>query len=153
MSFAHINIVGNLGRNPELRYTPQGKAVCDYSVAINTRRRGKQGEADWVDETLWFKVTTWDKQAENDSKFLEKGREVSVTGRLGIEHWTDRQGVPRQTMVISPMHIEYIGGAKSNDDDDFWHDSAKSQQPKQDFAGDFSGTQTAAEQQASDEDW
>jgi single-strand DNA-binding protein len=66
MSFNKIIVIGNLGRDPELRYTPQGNAVCDFSVATNEKRRDKSGELQSV--VTWFKITLWNKQAENASK-------------------------------------------------------------------------------------
>jgi len=107
MSFNKITIIGNLGRDPELRYTPQGDAVCDFSVAVNDRKRDKAGE--FQDVTTWFKVTFWRKQAENASKFLTKGRQVYVEGRLQVEEWTDRDGNNRQTLAIQGSELQFIG--------------------------------------------
>jgi single-strand DNA-binding protein len=107
MSFNKITIIGNLGRDPELRYTPQGDAVCDFSVAVNDRKRDKSGE--FQDVTTWFKVTFWRKQAENASKFLTKGRQVYVEGRLQVEEWTDRDGNNRQTLAIQGSELQFIG--------------------------------------------
>lgn len=107
MSYNKIAIIGNLGRDPELRYTPQGDAVCDFSVAVNDRRRDKTGE--FQDVTTWFKVTFWRKQAENASKFLTKGRQVYVEGRLQIEEWTDRDGKNRYTLVIQGTEMQFLG--------------------------------------------
>jgi single-strand DNA-binding protein len=107
MSFNKITIIGNLGRDPELRYTPQGDAVCDFSVAVNDRKRDKAGE--FQDVTTWFKVTFWRKQAENASKYLTKGRQVYVEGRLQVEEWTDRDGNNRQTLAIQGSELQFIG--------------------------------------------
>ncbi len=107
MSFNKITVIGNLGRDPELRYTPQGDAVCDFSVAVNDRKRDKAGE--FQDVTTWFKVTFWRKQAENASKFLTKGRQVYVEGRLQVEEWTDRDGNTRQTLAIQGSELQFIG--------------------------------------------
>jgi single-strand DNA-binding protein len=107
MPFNKITIIGNLGRDPELRYTPQGDAVCDFSVAVNDRKRDKAGE--FQDVTTWFKVTFWRKQAENASKFLTKGRQVYVEGRLQVEEWTDRDGNNRQTLAIQGSELQFIG--------------------------------------------
>jgi len=107
MSFNKITIIGNLGRDPELRYTPQGDAVCDFSVAVNDRRRDKSGE--FQDNTTWFKVTLWRKQAENASKFLSKGRQVYVEGRLQVEEWTDRDGKVRYSLVIQGSELQFLG--------------------------------------------
>ncbi len=108
MSFNKIIAVGNLGRDPELRYTPQGNAVCDFSIATNEKKRDKAGE--FQDVTTWFKVTLWGKQAENASKYLTKGRSVYIEGRLQTEEWTDRDGNKRLTLVIQGTDMHFIGG-------------------------------------------
>ena len=108
-SFNKITIVGNLGRDPELRYTPQGTAVCQFSVATNERRRDKSGEQQ--DITTWFRVTSWGKQAENVSKYLSKGRRVYVEGRLHMEEWTDRDGKARQTLEVNASDVQFLDSA------------------------------------------
>ncbi len=124
MSFNKITIIGNLGRDPELRYTPQGDAVCDFSVAVNDRKRDKAG--DWQDITTWFKVSFWGKQAENASKYLAKGRQVYIEGRLQLEEWTDRDGNNRQTLAIRGSELQFISdrsgderSPQSTSDNDF----------------------------------
>ena len=109
MSFNKIIIVGNLGRDPELSYTPQGTAVCKFSVATNERRRDKAGEQQ--DITTWFRVTVWGKQAENVSKYLSKGRKVYLEGRLHVEEWTDREGKPRQSLEVNASDVQFIDSA------------------------------------------
>jgi single-strand DNA-binding protein len=106
MSFNKITIVGNLGRDPELSYTPQGTAVCKFSVATNERRRDKAGEQQ--DITTWFRVTVWGKQAENVSRYLSKGRKVYLEGRLHMEEWTDREGKARQTLEVNASDVQFI---------------------------------------------
>src|SRR6266705_538364 len=86
MSFNKIILVGNLGRDPELRYTPQGTPVCSFSLATNERRKDKTGEMQ--DQTTWFRVTLWWRQAETASQYLTKGRPVCIEGRLRVEEWT-----------------------------------------------------------------
>jgi single-strand DNA-binding protein len=113
MSFNKIIAIGNLGRDPELRYTPQGDAVCDFSIAVNDRKRDKAGE--YQDVTTWFKVTLWRKQAENASKYLTKGRSVYVEGRLQVEEWTDRDGKNRHTLVIQGSDIHFISDGRSDE--------------------------------------
>jgi single-strand DNA-binding protein len=113
MSFNKIIAIGNLGRDPELRYTPQGDAVCDFSIAVNDRKRDKAGE--YQDVTTWFKVTLWRKQAENASKYLTKGRAVYVEGRLQVEEWTDRDGKNRHTLVIQGSDIHFIGDNRGDE--------------------------------------
>jgi single-strand DNA-binding protein len=109
MSFNKIIIVGNLGRDPELRYTPQGTAVCNFSVATNERRRDKAGEQQ--DVTTWFRVNAWGRQAENVSKYLTKGRRVYVEGRLHVEEWTDRDGKSRYTLEVNASDIQFLDSA------------------------------------------
>lgn len=113
MSFNKIIIVGNLGRDPELRYTPQGDAVCNFSVAVNEKRRDKTG--DLQDITTWFRVTLWRKQAENASKYLTKGSPIYIEGRLHVEEWTDREGKGRYTLEVTATDMQFIGSRADAD--------------------------------------
>ncbi|MBK6721968.1 MAG: single-stranded DNA-binding protein [Acidobacteria bacterium] len=108
MSFNKVIIVGNLGRDPELRYTPQGDAVCSFSVATNERKKDKSGE--FQDVTTWFKITLWRRLAENASKYLTKGSPVYVEGRLQVEEWTDRDGKERFTLGVQATDMHFISG-------------------------------------------
>lgn len=107
MSFNKITLVGNLGRDPELRYTPQGTAVCNFSIATNERRKDKTGESQ--DVTTWFRVTVWNKQAETAAKYLTKGSQVYIEGRLRVEEWTDRDGKNRFTLEVQATDMQFIG--------------------------------------------
>lgn len=107
MSFNKIIIVGHLGRDPELRYTPQGVAVCNFSVATSDKKKDKAGEMQ--DVTTWFRVTLWRQQAENAAKYLTKGRQVYIEGRLGVEEWTDRDGNNRHTLEVQGTEMHFIG--------------------------------------------
>ena len=114
MSFNKLIVVGNLGRDPELRFTPQGTPVCTFTVASNERRKGgAAGEAQ--DITTWFRVTVWGKQAETVSKYLTKGRSVYVEGRLHVEEWTDKDGKPRHTLEVNASDVQFIDGANRAD--------------------------------------
>jgi len=113
MSFNKIIIVGNLGRDPELRYTPQGTAVCNFSMATNEKRRDKTG--DLQDITTWFRVTLWGRQAENASKYLQKGSQVYIEGRLRVDEWTDRDGNQRQTLDVNATEMQFLSGGRSDD--------------------------------------
>ena len=108
MSFNKVIIVGNLGRDPELRYTPQGDAVCSFSVATNERKKDKSGE--FQDVTTWFKITLWRRLAKNASKYLTKGSPVYVEGRLQVEEWTDRDGKERFTLGVQATDMHFISG-------------------------------------------
>jgi len=111
MSFNKVILVGNLGRDPELRYTPQGTPVCSFSMATNERRKDKNGEMQ--DQTTWFKVTLWNRQAETAAQYLTKGRPVYIEGRLRVEEWTDRDGKPRHTLEVHATDMQFIGGGRA----------------------------------------
>ena len=111
MSFNKIIVVGNLGRDPELRYTPQGIAVCDFSMATNERKRDKSGEMQEV--ATWFRITLWRNLAENAAKYLKKGSQVYIEGRLSIEEWTDRDGNNRQTLAVQATDMHFLSGGRS----------------------------------------
>ena len=110
MSFNKVILVGNLGRDPELRYTPQGTPVCSFSMATNERRKDKTGEMQ--DHTTWFRVTLWGRQAETASQYLTKGRPVYIEGRLRVEEWTDRDGKQRHTLEVHATDMQFIGGGR-----------------------------------------
>lgn len=123
MSFNKIIIVGNLGKDPDLRYTPQGVAVCSFNMATNEKRRDKSGELQ--DITTWFKVTLWRNQAETAAKYLTKGSPVYIEGRLRIEEWTDRDNHTRYTLDVQATDMQFIssrgageGGYSGHQDDD-----------------------------------
>jgi single-strand DNA-binding protein len=113
MSFNKVILVGNLGRDPELRYTPQGTPVCSFSMATNERRKDKTGEMQ--DQTTWFRVTLWGRQAETASQYLTKGRPVYIEGRLRVEEWTDRDGKPRHTLEVHATDMQFIGGGRTDE--------------------------------------
>ena len=108
MSFNKVIIVGNLGRDPELRYTAQGTPVCTFSLATNERRKDRNGEMQ--DQTTWFRVTLWNRQAETASQYLQKGRQVYIEGRLRVEEYVDRDGKPRQSLEVTATDMQFIGG-------------------------------------------
>ena len=107
MSFNKITIVGYLGRDPELRYTPQGTAVCNFSVATTEKRRNARGETE--EHTIWFRVAAWGRQAEVAAEYLAKGRQVYVEGRLRLEEYTDREGNPRTSAEVNASDIHFLG--------------------------------------------
>ena len=107
MSFNRIIIVGNLGRDPELRYTAQGTPVCSFSMATNERRKDRNGEMQ--DHTTWFRVTLWNRLAETASQYLQKGRQVYIEGRLRVEEYTDRDGKPRHSLEVFATDMQFIG--------------------------------------------
>ena len=107
-SFNKIVIVGYLGRDPELRYTPQGVAVCNFSVAT-TERRKDQRTGEPQDTTTWFRVTLWRRQAEVANQYLSKGKQVYIEGRLRQEEYTDRDGVKRTSLAVDATDLQFLG--------------------------------------------
>jgi single-strand DNA-binding protein len=128
MSFNKIILVGNLGRDPELRYTPQGTPVCSFSLATNERRKDRStGENN--DLTTWFRVTLWGRQAETASQYLTRGRPVYIEGRLRVEEWTDRDGKQRHTLEVHATDMQFIGGVKSDLEKDSRPSTAETNSP------------------------
>jgi single-strand DNA-binding protein len=113
MSFNRIILVGNLGRDPELKYTTQGTPVCNFTMATNEKRKDKAGEMQ--DVTTWFRVTLWGRQAETASQYLTKGRPVYIEGRLRVDEWTDRDSKARYTLEVHATDMQFIGGGRSED--------------------------------------
>ena len=107
MSFNRIIIVGNLGRDPELRYTAQGTPVCSFSMATNERRKDRNGEMQ--DHTTWFRVTLWNRLAETASQYLQKGKQVYIEGRLRVDEYIDRDGKPRHSLEVFATDMQFIG--------------------------------------------
>jgi single-strand DNA-binding protein len=106
-SFNRITIVGYLGRDPELRYTPQGTPVCDFSVATTERRKDRSGE--FQDFTTWFRVSFWNRQAELASQYLSKGKQVYIEGRLSQREWQDRDGNTRTSLEVQGTDLRFLG--------------------------------------------
>jgi len=108
-SFNKIIIVGYLGRDPELKYTPQGTAICDFSVATTERRKDKSGDMQEV--TTWFRVSLFGRQAEVASQYLTKGRQVYVEGQLSQRDWTDKDGNARTSLEVRGSEIQFLSPA------------------------------------------
>lgn len=106
-SFNKIIIVGYLGRDPELRYTPQGTAVCNFSVATTERRKDKSGE--FQDVTTWFNVSLWGNRAETVNPYLSKGKLVYIEGRLTQREYQDRDGNTRTSLDVNASELQFVG--------------------------------------------
>lgn len=115
MSYHEICIVGHLGKDPEMRYSPGGQAVTNFPVAANRRYRNSQGEL--VKETIWFQVTAWERQAENANQYLHRSSQVMVKGRLTPDPdtgspriWERRDGSPGTSFEVIAREIIYLSG-------------------------------------------
>ena len=111
MAATNINrvvLTGNLTRDPELRHTNGGTAVCSLRIATNTRRKD-QSTGEWVDKPNYFDVTVWGAQGENCAQYLSKGRPVAIDGRLEWREWEDQQGNKRQSVEIVADSVQFLG--------------------------------------------
>lgn len=111
--YQYTVIVGNVGRDPELRYTPSGAAVCDFSVAVNRRWSGQDGQLN--EKTTWFRVTCWNKLAETVNQYVTKGRQVLVTGEVDASAWINNDGEAAATLELTARDVKFLGRR----DDDF----------------------------------
>ena len=106
--FQHIVIVGNLGSDPEMRFTPSGVPVATFPVAVN--RRWTDGNGEQREKTTWFRVTAWRRLAELCNQYLSKGRLVLVEGEIDASAWLDNQGNPRATLELTARNVRFLGG-------------------------------------------
>ena len=115
MSFYHnrVTLAGNLTRDPELKSTPQGTAVCKMGIAVNREWKNSAGEKQ--KEVQFFNITVWGKSAENCGKFLAKGRPVFVEGRLQTHKYKTQSGEERTATDIVADSVQFLGSAKDND--------------------------------------
>jgi single-strand DNA-binding protein len=135
--YQKIIIIGNLGGDPEMRYTPSGQAVCNYSVAVNrtwTSNDGSKGE-----ETAWFRVSSWGKRAEIDNQYLRKGQRVLVEGRLspdketgGPRIWTKQDGTSAASYEITAETVKFLS-PRSEDQGGYSAESSQSVSESEDI--------------------
>ena len=107
-----VILIGNCGRDPEVRYTPSGTAICNISVATSSRRKDKaSGES--IEDTQWHRVTFYDRLAEIAGEYLKKGKPVCIEGRLKYGKYTDKGGIERNTVDIVAEQMQMLGGRDS----------------------------------------
>lgn len=116
-----IIIVGNVGRDPEMSYTPSGSAVTKFSVASNRQYTNAQGEK--VKETIWFRISVWNKQAETCNNFLRKGSKVLIEGRLnpdpvtgGPRTWTRQDGTTGSSFEVTAAMVRFLSSRGETED-------------------------------------
>ncbi len=126
-------IAGNLGKDPEVRFTQSGRAVANFSVATNESWVGQDGNRQ--ERTEWHNIVVWGKQAENCGQYLAKGRQVCVQGRIQTRKWTDQNGQDRYTTEIVAQRVDFLGGgggtraAQETQDQGFSDSSSSFQSP------------------------
>ena len=108
-SFNRIAIVGYLGRDPELRYTPQGTPVCNFSVATTEKRKDSAGELH--ETTTWFQAALFGRRAEVAKEYLSKGSHVWLEGSLVLNQWTDSEGAARASLEVRASDIRFLSSS------------------------------------------
>jgi len=103
-----VILIGNLGKDPEVRYTASGTAVANFNIATNESWTTKEGKRE--ERTEWHKIVCWAKTAEICGEYLSKGRTVYIEGRLQTREWTDKEGQKRYTTEIVAQTVQFIGG-------------------------------------------
>ena len=113
VSINRVVLVGNLTKDPELRHTPSGTAVCNLRLAVNTRRKDETGQ--WVDKPNYFDITVWGNQGERCAQYLSKGRPVAVDGRLEWREWETPEGNKRQAVDVVADSVQFLGSRGEGD--------------------------------------
>jgi single-strand DNA-binding protein len=103
-----VQIIGRLGRDPEMRYTPQGTPVTNFSVATGGKWTDRNGNE--RDDTEWFRIEAWNRLAETCNQYLSKGKEVYIEGRLKTRRYTDRDGIERTSVEVVANDMVMLGG-------------------------------------------
>lgn len=110
-----ILVIGNVGSDPEMRYTPNGSAVTSFSVATNRRYTTSAGEQ--KEETEWFRVSAWNKLAETCNQYVVKGMKVYVEGRVSSSAWTDQEGQARSSLEINCTEVQFLTRVNTDQSD------------------------------------
>lgn len=103
-----VILIGNLGKDPEMRYTPSGQAVATFPLATTRRWRDKDGNQQ--EQTEWHNIVVWGRQAETANEYLKKGRPVFIEGRIQTRNYEDRDGQKRWITEIVALTIQFLGG-------------------------------------------
>jgi single-strand DNA-binding protein len=136
-----VILVGNLGRDPEVRYMPSGDALASFSIATTDTWRDKSGQRQ--ERTEWHRISMFGKQAEVAGQYLKKGSSVYIEGRLQTRKWTDKEGQERQTTEVVADRMQMLGGRTGggnafevmDDSDDMSAPPSRPQQPAREASG------------------
>jgi single-strand DNA-binding protein len=128
MALCKVMIIGNLGSDPEMRYTPNGRAVTQFNVAVNQSTKNQQ-TGEWVEETDWFRVTIWGDRAERMAENLRKGNKVFVEGRFRTRQFEGRDGQTRTALEITADSIVNLERRAREDDGSFTAPSGEAGAP------------------------
>lgn len=112
MSINKVMLIGRLGQDPELKYTPSGTAVCNFSLATSESWTDKQGQKQ--EKTEWHRIVVWGKIGELCNQYLAKGRQAYIEGALQTRQWEDKDGNKRYTTEINAKTVQFLGGQSAN---------------------------------------
>lgn len=116
MSYVNVTLIGNVGRDPELRFTPSGAAVCEFSLATN-RRWTDRSSNEKREETTWWRVTVWGQQAESVNQYVSKGRQVLVVAdRVEASAYMGQDGQPRASLEVTARTVQFLSGSGGGGD-------------------------------------
>jgi single-strand DNA-binding protein len=118
VAFSKIMFIGNLGRDPEMRYTPNGKAVTSFTVAVNQGVKNQQ-TGEWTDETDWFSVSVWGDRGEKAAEKLRKGDKVFVDGRFKTRKYEARDGTTRTSLDVTADNVISLGTKPRDEEPSF----------------------------------
>lgn len=127
-----VMIIGHLGRDPEMRYTPSGRPVASFSVAVSRNWKSSNGER--KSETEWFKIVAWGKLAEICKEYLHKGQQVYIEGRLQTRQWEDKEGQQRTSVEVVANEMTMLGERREKGmSDDFSAEPPPSEMNEDEF--------------------
>ena len=107
-NYNKVLLIGNLTRDPQLRYTPNERAVCEFGMAVNRKWKSQSGQDG--EEVLYVEVVAWGRQAETLDKYMKKGRPIFVEGRLTLDQWESKQGEKRSKIRVTLENFQFLGG-------------------------------------------
>jgi single-strand DNA-binding protein len=122
-----IMLIGNLGKDPEMNYTPSGTAVTKFSLAVNRYRKSSTGERQ--EETEWFNIVAWDKLGETCNQYLHKGSKVYIEGRVSQRKYTDKNGIERYAFDVVASDMEMLTPKSTQSSSDFLAGNADNSDP------------------------
>ena len=129
MSLNQILLIGNCGSDPEMRYTPNGSMVVNFSLAVNSYRNSPEG--DQIQETEWFRVACWNKTAESVNQFLQKGQRCFVEGRFRSSNYTANDGTQRQSNEVTAFRVIFLDRSTGNASEELMTNENNSSQTTQ----------------------
>jgi len=132
-----VLLIGNLGADPDMRYTPSGAGVCEMRLATNESWTDKSGQRQ--ERTEWHRIVVWGKRAELCAKYLSKGRQCFVEGRLRTRSWEDKEGNKRYTTEIVATDVQFLGGGTGAGGGRGGGDFPPPPEPEPGFEGGFGG--------------